>query len=208
MAFKLRSSEEPTKSSPLFQTTKHGEYSANEDGTFSRQLTVQNNASRVNKNMARERASQQFAYTQLQNNSSTNVGSNTGNIFTGRATGSSSINSTGINTSGNTGNITEEDIYKTIVKNGGANIKDGVLSPQTTHTKTQTIRGDQYRRIQKTKKLREEKKALVASSKAKKLASRTAKKQAYDARKAETKKRIEAKKQAKTQAIIAKRQAQ
>lgn len=169
MAFKLRSSEQKTTPSPFTQKVVDvGEYSANEDGTYSRTVTRENDARRVNKEMAKRKASQQFAYNQLSNNSVSNVGSNTGNIFTGRTTPSGSVSSTGINTSGNRGDVSEKEIYKTIRKYGGAKIEDGVMSPQTTNKRTETISGKKYKKIQELKTKKSAKNKETADIKAKK----------------------------------------
>ena len=199
MAFKLRTVND-TGAPKMHEGTVHtpgvGGYTANHDGTYTRQEAVTGYSKR-NRRQSKVAAENLYNRAQNDENSSASTRSNKGNIFTKYKTkgGSSSSSSSFASEGTSNKSISERDIRKMINKTGSATIKDGKLTTGTNETTTRRISKKQYGYLVKKadrKKSNEIKRTAVKDS-------RAAKATAYKLKKENRKKSNESKR-AKIQA--------
>ena len=148
MAFKLRTVND-TGAPKMHEGTVHtpgvGGYTANHDGTYTRQEAVTGYSKR-NRRQSKVAAENLYNRAQNDENSSASTRSNRGNIFTKYKTkgGSSSSSSSFASEGTSNKSISERDIRKMINKTGSATIKDGKLTTGTNETTTRRISKKQY----------------------------------------------------------------
>ena len=184
MAFKLRTVND-TGAPKMHEGTVHtpgvGGYTANHDGTYTRQEAVTGSGKR-NRKQSRVAAENLYNRAQNNENSSASTRSNKGNIFTKYKTkgGSSSSSSSFASEGTSNKSISEKEIRKMINKTGSATIKDGKLTTGTNETTTRRISKKQYGYLVKKadrKKSNEIKRTAIKDSRAAKAATYKLKKE-------------------------------
>lgn len=185
-------------------------YTANDDGTYSRNYEAANTPKRNRKESKKLAA---YAHEQQQsgyNTESVYAGGKKGGWLSKEKTQFGSGASHKSYKNSETAEVSEKEIFRTLNKHGGASVVDGTITPKNTHTETSTITAKQYASMGTkvasndalaNKKAEHQKKQEIRRNDL--IAERTASKQARATKKAE----IEAAKAKRVADIIAAKKA-